>query len=125
MIKTIKKIASMKNHSPKSIGFINGILMSESLNAGKKFVMMVDENKARKILETIIKEGRQIKSASLGLDGDWDCNNTEIFDGVEFQPYDSYDGSMWAIPKLIIYFEDGSSEAHECWKRQDKEGEVL
>jgi hypothetical protein len=103
----------IKNLIPNSISF--GDLDYAAMRCeGITIFMRVDEKKARKILRHLLKNGRKIQSAILGLNGDWDLNSCEIYDGKYFHPYEAYEGSRWATPTLIVNFHDGPSEAYEC-----------
>lgn len=104
----------MKNYVPGSMSWADGFLGPRG-DVG--FFMKVNENKALKIIKTQIKQGKNIERAELGLGGDWKCNNTTIYDGNKFHKYDSYYGSRWATPLLIIYYNDAPSESYECFKK--------
>lgn len=105
---------SKKNYTPGTMSFAEGFLGPIG-DVG--FFMNVDNEKALKIISNLLKSGRKIKSAELGLDGDFSENSTTIYDGSEFHDYDAYEGSQWATPILIVNYEDGSSESFECWYR--------
>lgn len=107
-----------KNYVPGSMGFSEGMLVGPSLCAGATIFMLVDEKKARSIIKGLLKDGRNIERAELGLDGDWSENSTEIYDG-KFHKYDAYHGSPWATPTLIVYFKDASNEAYESWQPKE------
>jgi hypothetical protein len=109
-----------KNYTPGSMGFAEGFLYA-GRGAGKPF-MEVDEKKAKEKIKELIKQKRHIERAELGLDGDWRQNNTVIYDG-KFHKYDSYEGSGWATPTLIVYFTDAPNESYECWKPEGKEND--
>lgn len=80
--------------------------------------MNVDNEKAKQIVSELLKNKKEIKSADLGLDGDFSENSTTIYDGKKFYDYDAYEGSQWAMPILIVKYEDGSNEMFECWFRE-------
>ena len=105
-----------KNYIPSSMSFGGGFLGPRG-DVG--YLMEVDEEKAILIIEEQIEQGRNIECASLGLDGDWDCNNTEIYDSEGFHEYDSYFGSQWATPTLMIFYSDAPSESFECWRKTE------
>ncbi|MHA3045976.1 hypothetical protein JSO59_001205 [Riemerella anatipestifer] len=107
------------NYTPKSISFLDGF---NCIKQSVGFFMEVDEAKATKIITHLIENGKKIKEAKLGLDGDFRENNTVIFDGKTFFSYDAYRISDWAKPILMVYYEDGTNESYECWFReiQDK-----
>jgi len=113
-----------KNYIPGSMSFSEGFMSYKCAGISKDKFMEVDENKALEMVKSLLKEGRKIYEATLGLDGDWIENSTVIYDG-EFNKYDSYHGSLWATPILIISFEDGPSETYECYsyKTEIKVGE--
>ena len=106
------------NYFPGSESFSGGMLVgsmrSQAAAATGRPYMLADNAKGRAIVERLIQEGRSIESATLGLDDDWDCNSTTIYDG-KFHDYDAHEGSLWATPTLIVLFTDRPSEAYECW----------
>lgn len=104
------------NYTPESCGFPGGMLVGPSRCEGKTTFMLADNAKAKRIIRRLLKEGRHIETAELGLDGDWSENSCEVYDSEGFHKYDAYAGSLWATPILIIYFIDAPSEMHECWK---------
>jgi len=106
----------IKNYVPGLMSFAEGFLGPKGDNVG--YFMLVDESKARKIIKGLLKEGRNIDFAELGLDGDWRVNSTAIYQDGKFYKYDSYGGSGWATPTLIVYFKDAPNEAYPCWKKE-------
>jgi len=106
---------TIKNYVPGSVSFAMGFLGPPRSIKGEVF-MLADEQRAKRIVKRLLKEGRQIERAELGLDGDWRENSTAIWEGGTFHKYDAYEGSGWATPTLIVYFKDGPSEAYESWK---------
>lgn len=109
-----------KNYIPGSMGFAEGFISLNYLTKDKGFWMEVAPTKARKIIKKLLKKGRKITHAELGLDGDWAENSCGIYDGKRFYTYDAYEGSRWATPILIVNFEDGPSETYECYTRGEK-----
>ena len=101
------------NYTPGSESFSAGFLGPKG-DVG--YDMLVDGKKTVKIVKELLAAGRSIERAELGLDGDWDCNNTVIYDG-KFHKYDSYGASIWATPTLIVHFTDASNEAYECFSK--------
>lgn len=107
----------MKNYIPGSMSFAQGF-MGPRGDVG--YFMNFSQDKAEAVVKKLLSEGRKITEAYGGLDGDWNENNSVIYDGKEFHKYDAYSGSQWATPILIVNFEDGSSEAFEVWDRENK-----
>lgn len=108
------------NYIPGSISFAD-FGTGQVRSIGKTVFMLVDETKAKKIVRGLLKRGRKIESAELGLDGDWRENSSTIYDGKKFHGYDAWHGSLWATPTLMVFFKDGPSEAYECWKPRKEE----
>ena len=106
---------SNKNYTPGTMSFADGFLGPKG-DVG--FFMSVDNEKARKIVSDLLKNGKEITSAELGLDGDFSENSTTIYDGKNFYDYDAYEGSQWATPILLVKYKDGSNEMFECWFRE-------
>ena len=106
---------SNKNYTPGTMSFSAGFLGPRG-DVG--FFMNVDNEKAKKIVKELLNKGRKIKEAELGLDGDFSCNSTIIYNGENFFDYDAFEGSLWATPILIVEYEDGSNESFDCWYRQ-------
>jgi hypothetical protein len=108
----------IKNYIPGSISF-SDIGYGQMRSRGKTIWMEVDERKARRIIKKLIRENRKVVSAELGLDGDWGENSTEIYGKGKFHKYDSFHGSKWAAPTLIVFFDDGPSEAYGCYTEKE------
>lgn len=106
---------SNKNYTPGTMSFSDGFLGPKG-DVG--FFMSVDNEKAKNIVSDLLKNGKKIESAVLGLDGDFSENSTTIYDGKQFHDYDAYEGSQWATPILIVNYKDGSNESFECWYRE-------
>ncbi len=106
-----------KNYIPRSISFA-AVLLGPMGDVG--YNMLVDKKKAKKIVESLIKEGKKVEQAILGLDGDWRINNTQIYDEDGFHEYDAYHLSCWATPTLLVNYTNSPSEAFECWKKERK-----
>lgn len=83
------------------------------LSSGK--IMFVDEKKAKRIIKRLMKEGKEVKGAILGLEDDWNYNSCMIFDGEEFYEYDAWGGSIWATPTLEVDTSKGILK-FECFK---------
>jgi hypothetical protein len=112
------------NCDTESMGFADGMFIGmnraiAAQNAGKPF-MLVDYPKAKVIIETQLSRGKKITRAELGLQGDWDCNSCTVYDSKGHHEYGAYDGSMWAVPTLMLFYEDGTEESTECWKPELK-----
>jgi len=82
------------------------------------FQMVVDYKRAKELIQSEIKNGKIIKRATLGLQGDWDCNNTEIYDGENHYEYEAWHSSQWATPTLEIIYSDGSEKSLEMWTKE-------
>ena len=109
-----------KNYIPGSMGFAEGILTGVARSAGKTIWMNVDTENARSIVERKKKNGRDVTHAELGLDGDWGENSDIIYDSDNgFCEYGAYHGSRWATPTLIIFYNDGPSEAYDCYTEEE------
>jgi hypothetical protein len=102
------------NYVPGSISFADGF-MGPPLGSDRNKQMGVDTVRARQIVKSLLKDKRSIERAELGLDGDWRENSTTIYDG-KFHKYDSWGGSCWAKPTLIVFFNDGPNEMYRCFK---------
>lgn len=105
-----------QNYVPGSMSFSEGF-MGPRGNVG--FTMKYDNEKAKKIIEDLIKQGRKITSAKVGLDGDWRENSDTLYENKEFQDVSFYDSSIWATPIMLVYFEDAPSECYEVWNKED------
>lgn len=80
----------------KSMGFTEGLLNGLSRQHDMSNLKVFDWNKAARY----IKENN-IKRASAGLDGDWDCTSGVIFEDGEIVTNDyTYLASTWVIPTL-------------------------
>jgi len=106
------------NYYPSSMSFAEGFLGPRG-DVG--FIMKADFIKAKEIVNELIKTGRQVSYADMGLDGDWDVNSERIFDDGSFiNEYTTYDHSQWAPTILIVCFTDGPSEMFHVWKKEEK-----
>ena len=108
---------SIKNYTPGTVSFAEGFLGPKG-NVG--FFMNVDNEKAKKIVSDLLKNGKEIKIAELGLDGDFYENSTIIYNEEKFYDYDAYEGSQWATPILLVTYKDDSNEMFECWFRENE-----
>jgi len=81
------------------------------------FMMEADYSKAQKIIEERLAEGRNIALATMGLDGDWECNHTVVYEDGAHYDYKAWHHSGWAIPTLVIEYADGSEEVVEVWTK--------
>lgn len=111
----MKLIIKAKNYTPKSMSFSDG-WMGPQGNVG--FTMFVDQQKAEKIIKEILKQGKHIKSAVLGLDGDFRENSSTIYDNGKTYNYHAFNYSIWATPILVVTYSDRSNEVYDCWKKQ-------
>lgn len=76
------------------------------------------------ITRTITTLDGLIDSVEIGMIEDWSYTSMEIWnkeEGFLIDPVDGttihgIDGSLWAHPMMIIYFNDGSITNAECWK---------
>lgn len=102
------------NYHPKSITFEEGFLGPKG-NVG--YSMVADWNKAKSIIEKLISEGRNIIGVYMGLDGDWNENSMIVYENGCFYEYDLWQDSIWAEPILIVYYEDGTTEAYSVWNK--------
>lgn len=90
------------------------------------FMMNADFEKAKKIVEHLLQEGKAIVEVEMGLDGDWNENSMTIFENGEFTEYHMHDSSQWAEPIILVSYEDGSNEAYSAWFREiDVEGDFV
>lgn len=105
----------MKNYKPETMSFAGGYLGPKG-DVG--FTMVYSETKMREAIEKLLSEGQKIKFAVAGLDGDWGVNSSVVYDENGFKSYILYDRSQWAIPILIVTFEDGSTESFEVWNKK-------
>lgn len=105
------------NYTPKSMSWADGFNGPKG-NVG--YFMDADENKAKLIIDQLIKDGRKINYVEMGLDGDWRENSDMIYSQNEFHSYNSHPSSCWAKPIIIVYFHDGPSEMYESWSRDEK-----
>ena len=102
-----------KNYTPESMSFAAGFFCTRTGD----FAMFVDNEKSHKIIKQLLSQGKQIESAELGLDGDFNCNSTTVFSEGDFFNYDAHEGSLWAEPILVVNYLDGSNEVYSCWYR--------
>lgn len=105
-----------QNYCPGSISFADGFLEPKT---GVGFSMIADMDKAKEIVNELLKQGKDILDVEMGLDGDWDVNSECIWSKGVFFNYGSYDNSYWASPIIIVNYADGSNEAYDSWKKSD------
>lgn len=108
------------NYIPGSISFSAGFLGPRG-NVG--FQMVYDHNKAIEIIDQLKSDNRKITSKTVGLDGDFQENNSEINDAGELE-YDFWQKSTWAEPILIVNFEDAPSETYSVWRKASPQPET-
>lgn len=85
------------------------------MNRGKE-PMVFDWDKAARI----IREKQPIE-ASAGLCDDWENTGGVIFRaGKPVKNVYTYLASTWAIPELVLVFEDGLQEKMDCYKMQSE-----
>lgn len=110
----------MKTLAPKTLNYIPGSQSFADGFLGPKgnvgYMMYADYGKAKEIIEALLQTDRSIVDATMGLDGDWDCNSTVIWDG-EFHEYDSHGSSIWAAPIMIVTFKDSPAEMYPVWSK--------
>ena len=105
-----------KNYVPGSISFMEGFFGPKT-NIG--YSMIADYEKAKSIVEELLKEGRDIDNVKMGLDGDWSYNSNVIWENNKFFDYCYHDNSVWAEPIIIVYFNDGPSETYSTWYKKE------
>lgn len=103
-----------QNYTPGSMSFSDGFNGPRG-NVG--FTMVYDEEKAKKIINKLLSEKRNIDFAKVGLDGDWDCNSDTLYSENEFNETYFHDNSIWATPIMIVNFFDSPSECYEVWSK--------
>lgn len=103
------------NYKPKSISFAEGFLGPKGYVG---FQMVADEERAKKVIDKLNSDVRIVKSAELGLDGDFIENSSIIYKNGKFHPYTAWRSSQWAEPILLVKFNDGSSEDFLCWNKE-------
>jgi len=111
----MREIKFIENYIPGSISFADGF-------SGPKgdvgFTMTLDRKKAKKIVKQLVKEGLEVNSAQVGLDGDWDINSEFIYENGKFlESTDIWESSVWAKPIMIINFNDSPSRTYEVWTK--------
>lgn len=106
-----------KNYIPGSMSFASGF-MGPRGDCG--FWMSADFGKAKKLIQKLLKAGRKVETAQMGLDGDWRENSMTIYESGKFTEYSCYDGSIWATPIVIVNFLDGPSETYPVFTKEKK-----
>lgn len=108
----------------QSFAIANGITIDSKLLSILKTkdqkIMVYSEKKAESIIHKLLAEGKKICEAIVGLDGDWRANHDTIYSEGKFYKYASYERSFWAIPTMIVTFEDGSNEKYEVWEPEEE-----
>ena len=107
--------AVSKNYSESSISFSDGFTIRDTKVTGDR--KTVDKKLAKLIIDNLISKGRKVERAECGLLTDWDCTRFTVFENNHFN-YSvgtGYDNSDWAIPALIVFFEDGTNEMYHCF----------
>lgn len=105
------------NYYPSSISFASGFLGPQG-DVG--FFMVADQQQAHDKIKELIKGGRNVTGADMGLDGDWRENHCTVYEDGQYLDYDAYGSSQWAEPILIVHFSDGPSETYSVWTREEK-----
>ncbi len=105
------------DYIPESMSFFEGFLGPKG-DVG--FFMVADWEKAKKIINQLLAQGRNIQSVRMGLDGDWLENSTVVWSDGIFYEYDCYDLSQWAEPIIVVTYTDRPSETYSCWKKESK-----
>ena len=111
--------AKAQNYRPGSMSFADGFLGPKG-DVG--FFMIADMDKAKEIVNELLKQGKDILDVEMGLDGDWGVNSECIWSNGKFFDYDAYNNSCWAAPIIIVNYADGSNEAYDTWKKGDDTG---
>lgn len=114
----MESMPKYKNYTPGSMSWEDGFCGPRG-NVG--FTMLADYEKAKLIVDELIKSGKAIERAEMGLDGDWGENSQTIFDGANYFQYEMYDHSIWAEPILIVFYPDGSNEVYSIWNKKQKQ----
>jgi len=107
--------AKEKNYTPGSMSFVSGFMGTRG-DVG--FFMKADFKKAKKIINTLLKQSKEIEDVEMGLDGDWECNSMVVWENGSFEEYDCYEESQWAEPIIIVNYKDGSNESFPAWYRE-------
>ena len=109
-----------KNYIPESMSFAEGFLGCSWRN--KDYDMRYNNAKAKKIINKLLDEGRNISHADVGLNGDWWENSDTLYSNGKFHKVDFWKNSCWAEPILMVYFTDAPSECYEVYikKGQNK-----
>lgn len=106
-----------KNYLPKGISFSDGYYGPRG-DVG--FFMKADFQKAKKIIQELISNGKDIDEVEMGLDGDWNENSQTIYKDGEFYQYQMYGVSVWAEPIILVEYNDGTNECYDCWEKVEK-----
>lgn len=95
-----------------SAGFTTGAMLA-SMYQDEPY-MVFDLDKAKSICSRIMK--KEISKVEGGLDGDWDCNHSVIYERKRWRTeFDFHRGSTWATPIIRIYYKDKTNECYECY----------
>lgn len=110
-----------KNYTPQSITHDYSLMKEkyEIIDKGGK-LMIADYDKAEEIIKLLLKNGKNIDTVSMGLDGDWSWNSEVIWREGIFYEYKECNYSLWAEPIILIHYKDGTNEAYPCWKNELK-----
>ena len=105
----------LKNYSESSISFLDGFTTRDTKVTGDR--KKVDRKLAKLIINNLILKGRKVERAECGLLTDWSCTGFTVFENNHFSYFvgGGYDNSDWAIPALIVFFEDGTNEMYHCF----------
>lgn len=109
-----------KNYLPVSMSFADGY---RGAKGDVGYVMRFSLRKAKAFVRG--KEAG-IHRVVAGLDGDFTVNSAVIFEGGEWIKPGKwrrlkrfYRRSTWATPIILIEYEDRTTEAFECWSREE------
>jgi hypothetical protein len=103
------------NYIPGSMSFADGFM---GMRGDVGYTMVYNSEKATAIINNLLKDGRDVVDATVGLDGDFSINSGVIYEAGEWSDYEEYNNSRWATPIMIVTFTDGPSECYEVWEKQ-------
>tara|TARA_R110000851_G_scaffold5230_1_gene21830 strand:- start:341 stop:673 length:333 start_codon:yes stop_codon:yes gene_type:complete len=104
-----------KNYTEESMSFSDGFTTRRSKVIGKR--KTINKELAKLIIDYLILKGNNVQRAECGLLTDWQCTSFTVFKNNNFKYLvgSGHDTSDWAIPALIVFFEDGTNEMYHCF----------
>lgn len=106
------------NYLPRSIGFADGFFRAKQIHGSTPKIKKFDLDVAMQIVDSLLdKQGKNIACVTAGLDGDWFENSGILYDketGI-FNQLTFHDSSYWAVPGILITFDDEPSMFCETW----------